>query len=170
MAEVLIPVRALETGELPPICVKTGRPVDELTAYELNVMPSWSNRLLLGGPVNEAVFRRTSIAARLPVASGVMRRVRRSQRIAVIALVVFVASFGLDPSLHRWNLDLLSGLSSFAAWLVLVIAVSVRVFSWVYVTQAPNNQQVKLAGVHPDFETACRKMFGAQPPTGATTN
>lgn len=153
MATVEVSRLRLREGDLPPICVKTGRPADGTVRVTFATLPAWTYLLLLAGIfpfLIAVVFANEQIVAQVPLRRPVLDRYHaftmRARMTFGIAVVCGVAA---AVSGHGW-IVWLAALAGIAGVAILLQ----RDTAWVRVRPIGGTSLVELDGVHADFATA----------------
>lgn len=153
MAQVRVGAEQLRTGDLPPVCVKTGAPADGTSAVRFEHLPPWTYLLLLAGVLPFLIawfFARIQLRGHLPATSAVIERYHdlgRHRWLGVGAAVAgpVTAAVAQEP----WLLTLtLAGV----AWLLIIEAR--RAAAWVTARPVEGGATVELRRVHPRFVEA----------------
>lgn len=150
---VWVPRQALAEGDLPPVCVRTGRPADGLVPVRFRPVPGWTWLLLPFGVLPFLVatfFAGELVVGDVPATRAVVDHQRRWRRrgvwLGLAALVgVGLAVLGSSPVLA--GLAVACGLTSLGilAW---------RWATWITVKTDRNGIWVRISGVHDDFAEA----------------
>lgn len=153
MAEVQVSRDDLAAGDLPRICVVTGRPADGTVPFRFDSLPTWTWVLLLAGIVPFLVawfFVSESVRGEVPVLAEVVERYHRRRRqgvgLAVAGLAVIFLAAGLDVDWGAWL-----GLATMAAGMVVTASAS-RLF--ITGRLEGDGTVVRLRRVHPRFAEA----------------
>jgi hypothetical protein len=109
VARVWVHREDLITGDLPPVCVRTGDPTDELVAVRLDSLPEWTWILLLFGVVPfliAAIFATERVPGRLPMSLRARERRRGHRRrvwaAGAVAFGLFVVAAVAQTSWPFW--------------------------------------------------------------------
>lgn len=153
MAEALVTREDLWDGDLPAVCVKTGRPAQAMVATTLERLPPWTYLLLLAGilPFLVAVFfARERVAARVPVTREAIERHDTARRQVWLGLGGVLLGLLLAVGVRE----------AAALWLVgagvvwTLIAEIRRARCWISGEALRGTPFVELRRVHPAFATA----------------
>jgi hypothetical protein len=103
---LVVPEIAVQTGDLPRICVISGRPTDNFVKMRWSWAPAWTYIFVLAGILPVLVIRYfagTRSAGFLPIHRDVQRKRRRQGVLAVLGflggLAVFIAAAALSSGL-----------------------------------------------------------------------
>lgn len=173
---VRVPVDDLAVGDLPPVCVKSGRPSDVLVAVESSesaFQPWWLLLLLLGplGVIAIAVLWATSgrpnrVGGHVPVSAaalgGCEAATRASRAFFVVSMVAMAAGIGVlvAPGLAVVLPDALGiavAGTVVAALAASAVAASVARRRWVDLRLDDSGRWVAIGDVHPSFAAAVRE-------------
>lgn len=153
MASVTVPREALYEGELPGVCVVTGRPADGTVEVRFDSLPPWTWILLLFGvfPFLIASLLATErVVGQVPVVREAVTRYHALRRRSTLVLVVGAVGWMFAASAHVGWL-----LWPFVALTVAGVAGWVRAyFSFVDGHPVRGGTRVQLRHVHPDFVAA----------------
>ena len=147
MAEVTVPLRAAQNGELPPVCAMTGGPADGAIPLR----------------IDRSLTRWTSPKVRIPLCTPAFKAWRRRQsimvktRIGAIALVVVALGFSARNAFLALTALILSGV---------VMAVSLRVERSLTEHEpglVRSREGLTLTGVHPEFARAVEAATAPSP-------
>lgn len=153
MATVAVSRERLRKGDLPLICIKTGRPAHGMVDATFSVLPSWTYLLLLAGVfpfVIALLFAGERIVAQVPLRRSVLNRyhglslrARACVGVAVALAAVAVASgFG-----WLWWPAVLFGIAGSAILFQ-------RETAWVRAHPIHGTPDIELDGVHENFAAA----------------
>lgn len=148
-----MPRQALAEGDLPAVCVRTGRPADSRVRIRTRTLPTWTLVLLLFGvlPFLVAVtFAGEEVMGQVPVRRAVVERHRHRRRLAIglgaatILLVVVGMAGGSPPA--AWA-GAVCGVAAAAieAW---------RRATWITARPDRTGVWVRMGGVHDGFADA----------------
>ena len=150
---VWVPRQALAEGDLPPVCVRTGRPADGLVPIRFRPVPAWTWLLLPFGVLPFLVanlFAGELVVGDVPVTRSVVDHHHRWRGRGLwlgIAAVVGVGLAVLGSSPWVAGLAVACGLTSLGilAW---------RWATWITVKTDRNGLWVRLSGVDGAFAQA----------------
>jgi hypothetical protein len=164
----------LKLGQLPAVCVKTGRRADASVRYRFITVPGWAYAFLLlaltgiGLLVPFIIMRVVSRTAsgRLPFNSPVARRIKIWRWVLVAAFVAIpvllvgaVWSLGGDTYLAAlaWSLLLADLLGTLAVRYLVLPTLGPK--GHVHKSAFPHGRWVELRAVHPAFAAAVAEMY-----------
>jgi hypothetical protein len=111
MSDVPLLIAALESGDLPPICVKTGETTRDTLRRSFTVVPGWTSGILILFGVlpwlMARAFTGVTVHAVLPMSEPAYRRLRAAERSAAVAILVAIASFAAAAG---WDSNVVAGL------------------------------------------------------------
>jgi hypothetical protein len=153
MAEVWVTRDDLAVGDLPPVCVVTGRPADGLVPIRFNALPGWTWVLLLLGILPfliASLFARERVVGEVPVVAAVVERFRRRRRgsfgLGAAGLVCVAVAAAAQVAWLAWL-----GVLAMAAGALLAVAAS---RGFVDGRLDRTGLWVRLVRVHPRFAGA----------------
>lgn len=155
----------LVVGDLPPVCVRTGEPTDELAAVRLDSLPEWTWILLLFGVVPFLIavtFATERVAGRLPMSRRARERRRGHRRRAWIAGATALGLFAVASVAQTpWPVW-------FAVGALVVVLASLVGLERSLPSARPDRTGigVHLRGVHPGFVEAVEQRRTAPGRTG----
>jgi hypothetical protein len=163
VSDALLSREALWYGELPPVCVKTGRPADGTVDVSFERLPPWTYLLLLAGifPFFIALLLlRDRVRGQVPVSRSVVERYHALRRPLGLGWALVVVGVVLAAALEP-RLLLLTG-----AGIVLVVVTDVRrAQGWITGVPAAGTPYVELRRVHPAFAAAMAEQREQARPT-----
>jgi hypothetical protein len=152
MARTWIPLGAVESGALPAVCARSGRPADRFLAVTARARAGWTWWLLPLGvlPFLAARHFATRITVLIPISRQAAQRVERLRLAGLLALLLAMASaMAAAVSDRRAPLLVALGLLVTAAGFMAMEATSL-----VRAQLDPSARGVLLTGVHPAFRDA----------------
>jgi hypothetical protein len=96
MARITVASDALERGQFPPVCCRTGVHTDNYVRWNFVETPTWTWILLPFGFLPFVIARfatSKTFSGVLPISPNVVRRVRRLSQAAVVLAALGVAAF-----------------------------------------------------------------------------
>jgi hypothetical protein len=153
MARVWVPLAAFKQGDLPPVCVKTGRPAQRGLVVRATTLAPWTALplLLLGiVPLLVALAVAPRVDGMVPLSVGADNRLRRA-RMARWALLTFTGTL-----VAAWwlGLDLPAVQLVLAPLIIAVVLYGLEVAWSVGARLDRALDGVVLGGVHPAFRSA----------------
>jgi hypothetical protein len=159
LARAAATVGDLETGTLPPVCAKTGRPADGFATMEFTSTPSWTWILLLFGIFPFLIaqyFSRVRVVGQVPMSDLALQRTRwftwSSRALFGLAILEFVVAAAVESSSVG-----LGGLGT------LVAALLFTLIGWPFVwpTGHLSDGWVWMSFVHERFARELERRYGS---------
>lgn len=153
MTEALIGREQLWYGDLPGLCIKTGRPAEGDVRAVFAYLPPWTYLLLFAGILPffiALLFVPERIAGRVPISRAALDRYHRFTRYLWVGWGLVLAGFGSMVVFERLDLLVLTGLG-FATVLVAEVR---RGSAWIAARPVRGTPLLEVRRVHPDFAAA----------------
>jgi hypothetical protein len=155
VSAVPVPVNALESGDFPPLCVKTAVPTNLKIQTTLSRTPGWTWVLLLFGILPfflVQVLASEKVPVRLPVSEEAWARARAANRfsLGVLGAIVVAVALLLVPA---FRIELLGWLIAILI-VVEIVAVVMWNWQWVGLARGQHRGELVLTRVHRDFARA----------------
>jgi hypothetical protein len=151
MSRVEVLIVALESGDLPPVCVKTGERTRDTLHRSFTVVPAWTSIIIVLSFLAWLVVRANTalrVRAVLPMSERAYRRLRATEWSARVAIVCAVASLvaagGFGSDALAW-----------AGIALLVAGFVASVVPGVGVVEGSAPDRVVLTRVSAEFARAC---------------